>query len=370
MSALPSIIRDLEDYRAMRYANIAFLTLLVFDHFLTLESEVRNIISAPLFLTSTYFPDLHDVDNPVECAKISVPDQQISHSNNVIVGLFIHPFNLSFQSHVFGIIALMGLIRISLIYRNLFVDFSPNGLYGTIACVLTVTRMKSMLWFLAALFTCEMGAWIAVSAIVESRTTSQSGGPFLSGCLYSLPDFLWVSRIPPIVFEGIIMALTAHKILLYATVNPTLFVLARDSMVYFVLMFTLLAANLVMFLLGRNFLRFLLLGYVFESLSVAWKLKEDPSPSNVVACIAAARMMINMRGLALQPGTMAEIELQPITFEHTDDIDNHNADQTNENQAQQDDLVSRAATGGHPSQPEAGPSSQQAGPSNQAAGHT
>ncbi|KAJ7586791.1 hypothetical protein C8J56DRAFT_1052135 [Mycena floridula] len=369
MSALPSTIRDLEDYRAVRYANIAFLTLLVFDHFLTLESEVRNIISAPLFLTSTYFPDLHDVDNPVECAKISVPDQQISHPNNVI----LHRHNTALTDIDPDFFDLPQSLCRFLAKWTLWPTIIA---LGTVELVLMIrvlvlySHANSMLRFLAALFTCEMGAWIAVSAIVESRTTSQSGGPFLSGCLYSLPGFLWASWIPPIVFEGIIMALTVHKILLYATVNPTLFVLARDSMVYFVLMFTLLAANLVMFLLGRNFLRFLLLGYVFESLSVAWKLKEDPSPSNVVACIAAARMMINMRGLALQPGTPAEIELQPITFEHTEDIDNHNAEQTDENQAQQDALVSRVATGGHPSQPEAGPSSQQAGPSNQEAGHT
>jgi len=82
-----------------------------------------------------------------------------------------------------------------------------------------------------------------------------------------------------------------YKILQSDGVGPTLRLLARDSMVYFVVMFAFLFANLVIARVGGG----LLIG-----------------PSSVIACVAAARMMMNVRGLSVNDRD--ETELPTIRF--------------------------------------------------------
>jgi len=83
--------------------------------------------------------------------------------------------------------------------------------------------------------------------------------------------------IPFVIFDGIVIILTMYKIFSYRDgMNPTIRLLARDSIVYFIIMFATLLFNLL-FPVGKGTVLIL--------------------PAEYIACTAVARMMMNIRGL-------------------------------------------------------------------------
>ncbi|KAF8513251.1 hypothetical protein BU17DRAFT_68865 [Hysterangium stoloniferum] len=89
------------------------------------------------------------------------------------------------------------------------------------------------------------------------------------------------------------MALMIYKsirLLFRKAGSPTMRLLSRDSLIYFSIMFSVLISNLFIFKYAPPFFSSLLIG-----------------PSSSIACIAAARMMMNLRSLRFDPRLDAEL---------------------------------------------------------------
>ncbi|KAJ7864435.1 hypothetical protein B0H14DRAFT_2736275 [Mycena olivaceomarginata] len=154
--------------------------------------------------------------------------------------------------------------------------------------------------FLVGLFICEMIAWITLSSVILTKTTGAPGGSLFPGCLFSAPKYFFAAWIPPVVFESIIILITVYYLSAYEwskKVNSTLRILARDSMIYFLIMFSVLLANLFIARFGRDFLGSLLI-----------------APSSVIACVGAARMMMNLREISAEDGPSASLDSDVIEF--------------------------------------------------------
>jgi len=165
---------------------------------------------------------------------------------------------------------------------------------------------KPMFTVLLTLYCCEMGAMLGITGFLyRGNPDPVPSVSFLPGC-YSISFVTWLYGywVAPVILEGIVMILTIYKTLsfLYNTNHgtPTLVLMARDSVVYFSIMFSVLLANLIIFKSAPPFLTSLLIG-----------------PSSAIACVAMARMMMNMRSLPYDDGATsvtASIELQSVRF--------------------------------------------------------
>ncbi|KAK6984775.1 hypothetical protein R3P38DRAFT_2743645 [Favolaschia claudopus] len=156
---------------------------------------------------------------------------------------------------------------------------------------------RPMFWLLSILFAFEVGVVAACITVATSDTQGIAQPAPLSCALssfsgYLLPRYGTGTWIAPVAFEFIMIIITLLKIiprwtwggkagLLGSGGNPTLDILARDSLIYFLFIFTFSLTNAVLY--GRSFsahYRGILLG-----------------PTSAVSCIAVSRMMINIRSL-------------------------------------------------------------------------
>ncbi|KAF9000468.1 hypothetical protein BDQ17DRAFT_674837 [Cyathus striatus] len=125
-----------------------------------------------------------------------------------------------------------------------------------------------------------MLVWTVMSILVLLNSKGFPGGAVFSGCRYVIPDYYFVGWIPGILFESILMIFTIKKSFFSSFQNSTVRIIARDSIVYFVLMLVALTFNLVYSLVGNIYIAPLLI-----------------LPSSVIACIAASRISMNLRQL-------------------------------------------------------------------------
>ncbi|KAH0578647.1 hypothetical protein H2248_003782 [Termitomyces sp. 'cryptogamus'] len=169
---------------------------------------------------------------------------------------------------------------------------SVTGLHGQLCCQSVQSmsssfsecrpyvngRCKRVTHCLIAFFLCTLGAWIILDVMITKGTSSMPGGEVFTGCLFMAPDYFYAAWIPPVVFETVIIVLTVYKISQADSMTPTLTILARDSIVYFTMIFVMLLSNLFLARFGKGFQGALLI-----------------EPCSVVACIAVARMTLNIR---------------------------------------------------------------------------
>ncbi|KAF7371348.1 hypothetical protein MSAN_00770900 [Mycena sanguinolenta] len=257
LGAISAEVTALNDYAAVRYTNIAFLTFMVFDHIITFETEVAKIWTLQWRLPKVLF----------------------------LVNRYVIPPMLIFDGY-----------RLSMIFRNLCVALSQSGPHGTVETILIVRVLaicghrKWVRNFLVTAFLCAMAAWITLSSKIMTKTTGSPGGILFPGCLYSAPKYFFAAWIPPVAFESTIILITLYYLSEYewSHINLTLRVLARDSMIYFLIMFLVLLANLFIAKWGHDFLGSLLI-----------------APSSVIACVAAARMMMNIR-------EVGDVDIEPL----------------------------------------------------------
>ncbi|KAJ7693892.1 hypothetical protein B0H17DRAFT_1330224 [Mycena rosella] len=169
---------------------------------------------------------------------------------------------------------------------------------------------RQILYLLIVLFTMEVGAVVACMALAVLATQGSSQ-PAPLGCgLDALTPLLkgyaagtWIA---PVCFEFLILVITLVKVfppmppalvqkanfmkgfgVATRDRNPTLDMLARDSIIYFAFIFTFTLANTVLYELDfAAYYHAILLG-----------------PTSAISCIAVSRMIINIRSL---PGTIAQ----------------------------------------------------------------
>ncbi|KAF7332561.1 hypothetical protein MKEN_00138800 [Mycena kentingensis (nom. inval.)] len=150
---------------------------------------------------------------------------------------------------------------------------------------------REMLYLLSTLFTVE---FLAVAACVVVATIDQQGvaqpAPLSCGLKsksgYLAADFASGTWIAPVCFEFVLIVITLFKLIPRWSFgsgqffgNKTLDVLARDSLVYFLFIFTFTLANALIYEI--NFTAY------YHSLLLG--------PTSAISCIAVSRMMINIR---------------------------------------------------------------------------
>jgi len=118
----------------------------------------------------------------------------------------------------------------------------------------------------------------AIYLVKHMSEAPSSVGQIFVGCQRTLPPLFYAEWIPLLVFESLIVILTMYKALAYRRYIPALRVLARDSMIYFSVVFLFLMNNVL-------FARF-----TRESLRGMWV-----QPATLASCLAVARMTLNIR---------------------------------------------------------------------------
>ncbi|KAK0478730.1 hypothetical protein IW261DRAFT_1564806 [Armillaria novae-zelandiae] len=117
----------------------------------------------------------------------------------------------------------------------------------------------------------------------------------LPGCYAdSLPSIIAGYWITPLVIESYLFIMVAFRAFVYWKAGESspaiLNLMARDSTIYFAIIFVLLLGNLLMFLLGPPFLSSLLL-----------------NPLSAASCILGSRMLLNLRVAIVDPNLESEI---------------------------------------------------------------
>ncbi|KAK0189747.1 hypothetical protein F5146DRAFT_1139214 [Armillaria mellea] len=117
----------------------------------------------------------------------------------------------------------------------------------------------------------------------------------LPGCYAdSLPSIIAGYWITPLAIESYLFIMVAFRAFVYWKAGESspaiLNLMARDSTIYFAIIFALLLGNLLMFLLGPPFLSSLLL-----------------NPLSAASCILGSRMLLNLRVAIIDPSLESEI---------------------------------------------------------------
>ncbi|KAG5736065.1 hypothetical protein E4T56_gene16433 [Termitomyces sp. T112] len=249
---LQGLLTSVSDYSAVRYTNVAFLALLIYDHILTFSDEVSKIWTLPWRPPKISFLINRYLVPPMLLFDGLTPSMHLGKNVCNFIGDWTSwPTVLS-----------IGTVDVILILR-------VSAIYG---------RCKRVTHCLIAFFLCTLGAWIILDVMITKGTSSMPGGEVFTGCLFMAPDYFYAAWIPPVVFETVIIVLTVYKISQADSMTPTLTILARDSIVYFTMIFVMLLSNLFLARFGKGFQGALLI-----------------EPCSVVACIAVARMTLNIR---------------------------------------------------------------------------
>jgi len=254
------------------YLAVGFSVWVIYDQVITFDNEVARIWTLCwrwpkiLFLVNRY------VVGPM------------LFMNGIVMATFPLDSFCDFMSYWQPWVAIISLATVELI---LIVRVS--AIYG---------HSKNISRFLKILFACEMIAVLVNTSILIKGTHSILLPPLMPGCFSTAPSGAFSFWLPFVVFEGIIIILTLYQVFPSRTnLNPTLRLLARDSIVYFVVMLTFQ-------LLAILWLRF---SYILEGMSM--------NPANCIACVTVSRMMLNIRGLAVDdPNCTGATQLQNISF--------------------------------------------------------
>ncbi|KIM75645.1 hypothetical protein PILCRDRAFT_827079 [Piloderma croceum F 1598] len=187
-----------------------------------------------------------------------------------------------------------------------FLTWSPILNVG-VAELLMIVRVCSLyghskytIWSLGGIFILALSATAVFQVLFMRTYIIVLYYEFLPGCygVMTSTSEQWHVWIPALAFEGILMLLTIYKVIssYYNQMNRTITVLARDSMVYFVIAFVGLALTVA------NSIHAIV---VFSILL----------PIQCIISIAVGRMMMNIRGLNLDDSEHT-VHLRTLEFTH------------------------------------------------------
>ncbi|CAK5267070.1 unnamed protein product [Mycena citricolor] len=240
LGALEQEITALHDYAAVRYTNVAFVALILYDYVITIDTEVSRIWSLKWRLPKILY----------------------------LINRYIVPPMLIFDAIVPAIYNLPESMLVVLVLTDLTAaddqprcDFIAKWTPWPTIISLTTSEMILMLRVFAV---GELAGWIALSSIVTKNTVGSPGGMLFPGCLFSAPTYFYTAWIPPVIFESILIIVTGYYASAYHWTK-------KGSS----------QTNLLIARFGRDFL---------GSLFIA--------PSSVIACLGASRLMINLGSIA------------------------------------------------------------------------
>jgi len=251
------------------YIATAFIVVMVYDHVITSDKEIAWIWTLKWRLPKFLFLINRYVISPL-IVVIGVVD-------------FIFPITLSFCDVIVHLAPWVAVLSFGIAEAVLILRVC--ALYG---------QRKLFVRLLTGLFALEMIAVIANTSILMRGTKQLYYYEFLPGCWSNTPEGIYSFWIPFTIFDGIIMLLTLYKVVPFRDGrNRTVSLLARDSIVYFVVVFSTMVINEVVYKLGIPFDLML--------------------PSECIACISISRMMMNIRGLVMDD-PIHTVYLQSLSF--------------------------------------------------------
>ncbi|KAG2016464.1 hypothetical protein CC2G_009632 [Coprinopsis cinerea AmutBmut pab1-1] len=222
-------------FQASNYANVALLFMLIYDHALTFEGEVKYIWSMKWALPKIF----------VLINRYGVPPFIMF---KVITAIMVAPLSMS----------------------NAALAFNTSSMYGN------DRRVRIALW---AIFALQLSVSVSFTILALMHSQVYTGQPLLSGCLYVIPvPFeigLWV---PSLTFEAILIGMTILKTRGFGNAPDALKILIRDSVFYFLSIFICLLVPVVLPLTDK---------YIITPQLVV--------PLSTVSCIGVARLTINIR---------------------------------------------------------------------------
>jgi len=158
---------------------------------------------------------------------------------------------------------------------------------------------------------------LTITDYVGESVSAVDDFDIMPGCYSaSVPPIIAGYWIAPVIIESVLFTLIVSRAFMWwkdkESAPATLVLLARDSTVYFMVIFALLIANLFVFEYGPPFL---------SSMMV--------TPSNTAGCIAGSRMLLNLRALAHSNMTDMEMSRTTLHFApHTPKFRRANPDMT------------------------------------------
>lgn len=267
---------------AVEWVAAVCMTLLIYDNIITFGQEVSTMwlsrwsIPKVLFLLNRYLVVGMLSFNAIASSQTHLPNDfcifylrwlvcTITVTNSVVEGILV--------------------ARVWALYRE-----------NRIAVAIALTFYFSGICVLVGLTVADYIATGPVEAVDDFQQ--------LPGCYArTVPSLIAGYWISPLIIESIFFMMVVWRAAGWwrtdVPVPPTLVLLARDSSVYFLIVFVLLFANLFVFLYGPPFLSSMLV-----------------TPSNTAGCIAGSRMLLNMRNLAYGHTDEAttDIEMSGLRF--------------------------------------------------------
>ncbi|KAF8069923.1 hypothetical protein FPV67DRAFT_1753646 [Lyophyllum atratum] len=276
-ASMEAVVTLLKESIVVRYTNVAFLMLLLYDYIITFHTEVERIWSLQWRLPKILFLLNRYIVPPMLMFNGLTPSVHLGEEICDFIGKWTAwPTILSM-----GIVDAILVLRVVVICGYRF----PKILYSYRSYALYRRWPEQA----------TLASWLGVALAITFNTDATPGSVIFTGCLYVAPPYFyaaWLSqgltsttpRIPPVFFESIIIVFTIHKVVKYDRVHM------------------ILLANLFLARYGQGFMGALLI-----------------QPCCVVACVAAARMTMNIREFTMNKDHHAtEFELPPIRFHSRD----------------------------------------------------
>jgi len=275
------------------YLDVAFLTMLLYDHAITLDKEVEWIWTLRWRLPKIVF----FLNRYVVCPLIllcTIPD-------------FIFPVSISYCN-----------------FEHNYLSFIPVLAFCVTEFIL-VTRVcslygngKFIIWSLRGLLAGSVAGSAAVTALYVRQWYSILSFKFLPGCwifstyLKPLPGWpMWAVFLSA---DGVLMLLTAYKLLSYRNrMNKTVAMLARDSIVYFIIIFACVLMDII--------------SEVDDNIVISFS-----NPTMCISSIVVGRMMMNIRGLIMEDPEYT-VHLQTLQFATWNNTDSEMIEEGTEGEA-------------------------------------
>jgi len=252
------------------YIEMSLLGLMIYDHIITLDKEIEWIWTLRWRLPKIMF-----IFNRYVVASLillgSIPDT-------------IFPLPISFCSWYgnfglwttclhFGATQMIMAIRLWALYGN----------------------RKLLIWSLRSLLFLALICIIVAFDSYSRNSQMFLFYKFLPGCWRDIPGRAWYPRAIILFVDGIFVILMSYKLLLYRNeMNTTITMLARDSIVYFLIVFIFHVLKLIVAIQGDLVPNF-------------------SYPTQCITILVVSRMMMNIRGLIMDDPEHT-IHLQTLEF--------------------------------------------------------
>ncbi|KAF9018664.1 hypothetical protein BDZ89DRAFT_1139859 [Hymenopellis radicata] len=312
-------------HRAMivAWVGAGCMTCLVYDHLITLDQECCHIWPARFTIGRIlFFINRYVVEGMLLYASLTMTSAPSTHTcctlasllwprHSAILLLQSPTRNFSYKTYYFSCVFYLRWLDINLVVQITTVQ----GILVLRVWALYRTN-KLVIWSVLALYVAGSFTMIVITIldyVVETVTVEEV--IHLPGCYAkSVPSIIAAYWITPAIVESVLFFLVMARGFVWwkhgGSAPTILTFMARDSMMYFAIMFALLIANCCMFYFGPPFLSSLLV-----------------NPLSTASCILGSRLLLNL-GAAVEPATPSEwaivsSETRWTRPQHTGDLPSH-----------------------------------------------